>query len=290
MRFNFGRTAIYLASFVQESIDYRCQGAQELDAIQGRDQGLPGACLNLGRELVKASSIVGREIEPETSKAERVIARGAYPVFRLPRATTFDTETGTRCMMRGVPKQLRSRRRRDRRAVGTAPKEHSEFGSVRTEPGRRSDREIDLKTSLQQENPIRALTVRQIEEMHGAELSDQRCCQPVKNVEGLILREDTEGQIEIRPSVAFAGRQGTYDRSGNDPLIGMSDFQNTFMDAVTLLDREHSFSVRVHAYTLPPVPGKCSSDLGLAFFGGSGLPFSPTEVLCPHVWGLKESA
>src|ERR1700691_3344058 len=114
MRFKFGWTAGDLSGFMQESIDNARQSAQEFSAIQRLNQGLLRLHLNLGRQLIKAASVMRRQITLEASKAESVIASAAYPVFRLPKAAAFDAEAGTRRMMRGVPKQLPSRRGGDR--------------------------------------------------------------------------------------------------------------------------------------------------------------------------------
>src|ERR1700690_3779900 len=124
MRFDFGRIAGQVASLVQKFVDYGCQSAQQFGPIQGPDQGILGSCLNIGRELVKAPAVVGRQIALEASKAESVIACTAYPVFRLPKTTAFDTEAGTRSMMRGVPDQLACTRSRDRWVFRIAAKKH----------------------------------------------------------------------------------------------------------------------------------------------------------------------
>jgi len=72
---------------MQQSIDYARQSAQEFSAIQRLNQGLLRLHLNLGRELIKAPSVMRRQITLEASKAESVIASAAYPVFRLPKTT-----------------------------------------------------------------------------------------------------------------------------------------------------------------------------------------------------------
>src|SRR5580658_6264653 len=100
MRFKFVWIAGDLAGFMQQSIDNARQSAQEFSAIQRLNQGLLRLHLNLGRELVKAPSVMRGQITLEASKAESVIASGAYPVFRLPKAAAVDTEAGTRSMMR----------------------------------------------------------------------------------------------------------------------------------------------------------------------------------------------
>jgi hypothetical protein len=115
---------------------------------------------------------VGRQIALETRKAEGVIANAAYPVFRLPKATTFDTKAGAHCVMYSISKQLPRSRSLDRRVILAIPEQQSELGTVRTEMGRRSDGEIDLKTALQQEDSKHGQTARQIEEMNCLKLPD----------------------------------------------------------------------------------------------------------------------
>src|ERR1700683_5275742 len=135
---------------MQQSIDYARQSAQKSSAIQRLNQGLLRLHLNLGRELIKAPSVMRRQITLEASKAESVIASAAYPVFRLPKAAAFDAKAGTRRMMRGVSEQLPSRRGGDRWIFRIVAKKDPEIGANRTETGCRRNRKVDLKTSLQQ--------------------------------------------------------------------------------------------------------------------------------------------
>src|ERR1700677_4217993 len=140
MSFDVGWITCQVASLVQKFVDYGCQSAQQFATIQGPDQGILGSCLNIGRELVKAPSVVGRQIALQACKAETVIACAAYPVFSLPKTTAFDTEAGARSMVRGVPDQLACTRTRDGWVFRIAAKKHSEFGAIRAKLGCRSYR------------------------------------------------------------------------------------------------------------------------------------------------------
>jgi hypothetical protein len=153
VRFDCGWSASYLASFVQQQIDYGSQCAQEFSAIQRLNQGLVGSCLNFNRELVKASSVMGRQIASQASKTKNVIARAANPVFGLPKAAAFYTKARPRRVMGGVPEQLLCRHSRDGWFLAVVAKKDSEFRPIGTETGGWRNRKVDLKTSLQQQNP-----------------------------------------------------------------------------------------------------------------------------------------
>ena len=160
MGFDCGWIARGLVSLLQKFFDHGRQGAQQFGAIQGSDQGILGACLNFGGELVKAPPVVGGQIALEASKAKSVIACATYPVFRLPKAAAFDTEAGAHGMMRGVPEQLACAWSRDRWVFRKAAKKDSEFWAIRTKLGCRSYRKVDLQTPLQQQDSKQGLAVR----------------------------------------------------------------------------------------------------------------------------------
>ena len=93
MRLHFARQFLHTVGLRQKPMNYAWECANKFGAAQLGDKGRAKRIVHGARQIVEAAAIICRKVAAQTREVQRIIARGADPIFRMPIAAALNAKS-----------------------------------------------------------------------------------------------------------------------------------------------------------------------------------------------------
>lgn len=131
-------------------------------------------------------------------------------------------------------------------------KEESEVWASCSEARLRSEREIQLEATREQENSINRWPTREIKKSYRMELIDDPARPVFQHVLQGPVVDHCERKVKIRPAISVLVSHRSDDRPGDDSIVGCCKFKDPIADPVTLKNAEQFASLGQPKDAQPP--------------------------------------